>query len=165
MSVRNAVTGLVTRAINPFWEDLLELRWFQACGRFSRALAALVPDSARLRRCDGWMRRAVERACAASDRHSLGLLKPRRLRINRAASIVGPRWRGRWRAPNSRIRGGPHRAWNRYDLRWRHGWEAFPVLAPTAIATLCHCHLGRNCQFGRRSQFRFQAVRSAALRG
>jgi TonB-dependent Receptor Plug Domain len=60
---------------------------------------------------------------------------------------------------------GPRTAWNRYDLRWRHGWEAFPVLAPTAIATLCHCHSGRNCQFGRRSQFRFQAVRSAALRG
>ena len=89
MSVRNAVTGLVTRAINPFWEDLLELRWFQACRRFSRALATLVPDSARLRRCDGRMRRAVERACAASDRHSLGFLKPRRLAINRAASIVG----------------------------------------------------------------------------
>jgi hypothetical protein len=128
--------------MNPFWEDHSELRWFQACHLFSRALAALVPDSARFRRCDGWMRRAVELACAASDRHSLGLPKPRHLAIHHAASIVGRHWRGRWIAPNSRIRGGLRRAWNRCDLRWRRGWEAFPVPAPAGRATLYHCHWG-----------------------
>ena len=95
------------------------------------------------------MHRAVERACAASDRHSLvglsrfleTLVAPQSVVLHQSSGGTLAR---SVESSHSRIRGGPRRAWNRCDLRWRHGWEAFPVLAPAAIATLCHCHLERN---------------------
>lgn len=74
MSVRNAVTRIPNHEHSvPFARIFWSCAGFGLAVGFLELFAALVPDSARLRRCDGWMHRAVERACAASDRHSLGL--------------------------------------------------------------------------------------------
>src|ERR1700690_595901 len=169
MGVRSAVTlekwTQRVRTINPFWENFEEVCWSLACHQFSQALPAVVPaDSARSRRCDDWMHRAVDRAFAASDRRNLGLAKPGRLANHCAASTGGRRWHGLPRVPNSRIRGVLRRAWNRCALRWRAGWEVCPALAPATTAALSRYHLGMNCPPRRRFQFRFRAVRCAGPR-